>query len=60
MLEEIIKKRNIKRLFHFTRAENLFSIFEYEILPRSELNKRNIPYLWNNEGIKWLKDQCLL
>jgi|TARA_B100000929_G_C15421289_1_gene391434 hypothetical protein len=48
-IEEIIQKRNIKQLVHFTRVENLKSIINNGILSRSELNKRSIKVKYNDD-----------
>ena len=41
-IEEIIQKRSIRKLIHFTRIKNLKSIIDNGLLPRSELEKRKI------------------
>lgn len=37
-IEKIIQDRGIKRLYHFTQARNLDSIFEHGILSRNKIN----------------------
>ena len=41
-IEEIIQKRFIRRLVHFTRKTNLKSIIDNGLLPRSELEKKKL------------------
>lgn len=41
-IKDIIKERKIYRLFHFTQAENLDSIFKNGILPRDQLKDKDI------------------
>lgn len=41
-IKKIISERGIKNLIHFTRAENLPSIFEYGICPRTDLHEEAI------------------
>ena len=48
-IKEIIQKRNIRQLVHFTRVENLKSIVKYGILPRNELNNRSIKVKYNDD-----------
>jgi len=38
-IEAVIKRRSIRRLVHFTRMENLPSIFEHGLLPRDRAKK---------------------
>lgn len=46
---EFILKRKIKRLIHFTNIQNLHSILNLGILPRSILNEKNIGYKYTDE-----------
>ena len=46
---EFILKRKIKKLIHFTNIQNLQSILNLGILPRSVLNERNIIYKYTDE-----------
>ena len=48
-LNDKIENHGITRLIHFTNAENLNSILEKGILPRSQLNNENIKYEANDE-----------
>lgn len=41
-IKEIVFKRQIKQLVHFTRMENLDSIKKHGILPKSELKRRGL------------------
>jgi len=47
-MESILNERNIKYLYHFTRADNLKSIFEEGLLPRSELEKKKLKFILND------------
>lgn len=46
------KVKNINGLYHFTHRENLKSILKDGLLTRSELNKKNIIYSFNDEN-RW-------
>lgn len=48
-LKTAILKRNINYAVHFTKAENLESIFKHGLLPVQKLNEHEIDYLWNDE-----------
>ena len=47
-IQEIIKRRNITQLIHFTRKKNIQSILGHGILNIDELKKRNIKYIYND------------
>lgn len=36
-------------MYHFTRADNLYNILEHGILPRTELERRGISYVYNDD-----------
>lgn len=46
--EQIMKQRQIDRLYHFTQAENLENIFWYGILPRRTLDMKRIESCYND------------
>lgn len=48
-MDEILNRRNIEWLFHFTRAENLESIFSNGLVPREDINKNNIISIVNDD-----------
>lgn len=48
-MERILEERKINWLLHFTQATNLPSIFQYGILPKSELLKNDIPADTNDD-----------
>lgn len=48
-MENTVKTYGVKYLVHFTKVENLQSIFANGILPVSELLSRKIEYNWNDE-----------
>ena len=48
-MEEIIRKRKIHSLYHFTQTENLGSIFRYGIVPRETLEKCKIESHYNDD-----------
>ncbi|CAI1017416.1 Uncharacterised protein [Serratia quinivorans] len=48
-IQEIVQQRNITRLFHFTHVDNLSSILENGLISRSELDKKNSVYDYNDE-----------
>ena len=43
-IQEVVKQRNINRLFHFTHSDNLSSILENGLLSRSELDDETNEY----------------
>ena len=45
---EIIKKRNITQLIHFTNKKNISSILKNGLLSNDELHKRNLDYIYND------------
>lgn len=51
-LEEALDNRKIKRLFHFTRIENLDSILKDGIIPRKDLIQSNSHFIYNDDG-RW-------
>ena len=55
-MEKLLKKYKINSLYHFTRAENLPTIFKYGLLPREVLNSENIPSYFNDD---YRHDNCL-
>lgn len=52
-MKQILKDKGIQYLIHFTQAENLYSIFRYGLLPRTELTKRNIESYFNIKSRKY-------
>ncbi|EGQ8605347.1 TPA: DUF4433 domain-containing protein [Vibrio parahaemolyticus] len=48
-MEVAVKSRNIERVYHFTRVENLDSILENGLIPRSELDRHRHQYQHNDE-----------
>jgi len=44
------ERRGIQYLVHFTQVGNVPSILEHGLLSRRELDKRGIPYRWNDEN----------
>lgn len=48
-MEEIMRQRQIDRLYHFTQAENLENIFRYGIVPRTTLDRRRIQSRYNDD-----------
>ncbi|MFT4105506.1 MAG: DarT ssDNA thymidine ADP-ribosyltransferase family protein [Lacrimispora sp.] len=55
-MEQILKQRQIDRLYHFTQAENLPNIFSYGLLPREILEDNNIHSCFNDD---YRYDDCL-
>lgn len=49
-IKEIIDRRNITSIIHFTRVENLPSIIEYGIMPSAELKQKNIEFISNDSN----------
>lgn len=47
-MQEIVEKRQIKQLLHFTQAANLSSILHHGLLGRSVLQSRGIEYRYND------------
>ena len=60
-IQEIIQRRSIRKLIHFTRTKNLKSIIDNGLLPRSELEKRKIKVDYNDKTRmdKWLDASSL-
>ena len=48
LIKRIIEKRNIKSLYHFTRAENLKNICRYGLMPRTDLDNAHIFSFYND------------
>jgi hypothetical protein len=46
---EVIKNRNITKLYHFTPIENLDAVLNYGILSVEKLNLNNIKYVGNDK-----------
>lgn len=55
-MKEILQKKGIKTLYHFTRAENLDNIFKYGIVPRTILSEKNIDSFYNDD---YRYDACM-
>ncbi len=51
-IKKIVAARNITRLVHFTRIENLNSILRYGLLSRAELNNRGLDFEYNDNKRK--------
>jgi len=49
VIKEEVLKREIKHVLHFTKIENLSSILERGVFPRTNLNTCNIQYHFNDE-----------
>jgi hypothetical protein len=47
-VEKLINDIGIKYLCHFTRAENILTILANGIIPRSEVDRKNLPHLVND------------
>ena len=60
-IQEIINKRNIRELIHFTRVKNLKSILSNGILTRKELDEKKIEYAFNDEKRLdgWVNASCI-
>lgn len=54
-MERALLSRHIDKLYHFTRAENLPSIFAHGLLPRSVITEKGIKSCFNDE---YRYDQC--
>lgn len=48
MIRNFILERNIQNVYHFTREDNLESILNMGIVPRTELENKNIHYIYND------------
>ncbi|WP_085992160.1 DarT ssDNA thymidine ADP-ribosyltransferase family protein [Oceanobacillus senegalensis] len=55
-IESFVKDRDITTLVHFTRIENLSSIFSNGLLPIDSLSQRRLNYINNDE---YRLDNCL-
>ena len=55
-IQEIIQKRSIIKLVHFTRLKNLESIYKYGILTRDQIEKEEIQVEFNDN---WRRDAWL-
>ena len=49
-IENALNRRCISTLFHFTRIENLLSIVDNGIRPKSDLGASNIPFVFNDKN----------
>lgn len=49
MLFECLVKRDINKLYHFTPVSNLKNIIAYGILPRNELESRQIDFVYTDK-----------
>ncbi|MDD2446050.1 MAG: DarT ssDNA thymidine ADP-ribosyltransferase family protein [Clostridia bacterium] len=58
-LDECIKQRNLKNIYHFTNIENFISILKNGILSRDLLNKNNISYSHNDNDRIDGKTDCI-
>ena len=59
-IQEIIQKRSIIKLVHFTRLKNLESIYKYGILTRDQIEKEEIlEYLKDKIASWWLPDDVV-
>lgn len=57
-IEEIITRRGIKSLYHFSICDNAESIIEHGILPRDELDNQKIHYVYNDKGRYDYRKDC--
>ncbi len=55
-IQEIIQKRGLRKLIHFTRLKNLESIYKYGILSRDQIEKEKIQVEFNDS---WRRDAWL-
>jgi hypothetical protein len=55
-IQEIIQKRGIRKLIHFTKLKNLESIYKYGILSRDQIEKEEIQVEFNDS---WRRDAWL-
>jgi len=49
LIQEIVRKRDINYLVHFTRESNVSSILNHGLIPRLHLIEKNIPFALNDE-----------
>jgi hypothetical protein len=49
MLQKEVSRRNIRRVVHFTKVQNLPSIFRYGLMPKDFLEEAGVPYSHNDE-----------
>lgn len=49
-ISDFIQERNITSLYHFTKADNLYSILRNGLLSRKTLDEKEIAYLYNDEA----------
>lgn len=47
-VHEILIRRNIKYLIHFTRMQNIYSILKHGVLSRYDLEKQSLDYCFND------------
>lgn len=47
-MEKLLEQLQIDTLYHFTQADNLPNIFQYGLVPRSELERNNINSKFND------------
>ena len=55
-MRQLLEKKGIKSLYHFTNATNLNNIFQYGLVTRSDLENISIPFAYNDE---YRHDHCL-
>lgn len=48
-MKSVVETRGIQSLMHFTRVENLISIFEHGLLPVDSLNKQEMDFQFNDQ-----------
>lgn len=58
-VREIISRREIKQLVHFTQMDNLDSIKKYGVLPKSELKKRGLVFKENDTKRYDGREDCI-
>ena len=58
-IREVLAKRRIKRLYHFTRIENLQSILTHGILPETELSQKKMSHFSNDPRRYDGKKNCI-
>jgi len=58
-IREIISRREIKQLVHFTHLDNLDSIKKYGILPKSVLKERGLVFKENDRKRKDRREDCI-
>lgn len=49
-VKDFIQERNIKSLYHFTKADNLHGILRNGLLSRKTMNENGISYLYNDNN----------